>query len=310
MLLWKIKESYRRLISEEWNIGFVDNLNGLFEKENLTIQWMKHSYKRGWFADPFILNITDSYIIVLVEEFQYLNQKGCISKLTIDKYTFELLNVKQILCLDSHLSFPAIFRLGEDVFIYPENCVTGRLTVYRYSQENDSIEPINVWSREPLTDAVLYIKDDIPFLLSTKRPVQNGYELNVYIANEKTLADWNFKYLKTILFHDNTARSAGLPFNYKNKCIRPAQVCNDGYGKGIVLQELIQTDLDFSFKEIKRFYPSSTIWNDGLHTFNYYEGMAVVDGRRIAHPILFQTFYLIRRFLYYFLSKRKTLICL
>lgn len=302
MLLQRVKEIYRKLVSEEWNIGFVNNLNNLFEQESLDIQWMKHSYKKGWFADPFILDITESNIIVLVEEFQYLTQRGCISKLTIEKDTFKLIDVEQILNLDTHLSFPAILRVDDEIFIYPENCITGRLMVYRYNLKTKKVLEVNVWCEEPLTDAALYIKDNIPFLLSTKRPIQNGRELNVYIADGISPLNWKFRYVKTIFFEDNTARSAGLPFNYQNKCIRPAQICNKGYGKGVVLQELIQTCSEINLKELKRFYPSSKIWNDGLHTFNYYNGMVVVDGRRIAHPKIIQLCHLIRNG-YYLLIK-------
>lgn len=254
MLFYKIKEFYRRLISEEWNIGFVNNLDDLLSQEHLNIQWMKHSYTKGWFADPFILRITDSEIFVLVEEFQHMKQCGCISKLIVDRQTMRLKCVKEILKLNTHLSFPAIYRYNNEIYIYPENCVTGRLQIYHYDEETDIVEPIHIWCKEPLVDATLYMDGDLPFLLATKQPFQNGKSLDVYIASGNSPLKWCFEYKQTINFNDNIARNAGLPFIYKGKTLRPAQNCNGGYGKGIVLQELTVTCSDIVLKEIKRFF--------------------------------------------------------
>jgi hypothetical protein len=53
----------------KYNIGFVDgSLESIIAGEPMKVNWMKHSYKDRWFADPFILDVTDDEIIVLVEE--------------------------------------------------------------------------------------------------------------------------------------------------------------------------------------------------------------------------------------------------
>ncbi len=58
----------------KYNIGFVDgNLESIIEGEPIKVNWMKHSYKDRWFADPFILDVTDNEIIVLVEELSLIH---------------------------------------------------------------------------------------------------------------------------------------------------------------------------------------------------------------------------------------------
>ena len=55
-----------------WNIGFVENtLDGVINGEPLKIKWLNHECKDRWFADPFILDVTDDKIYVLVEEYYY-----------------------------------------------------------------------------------------------------------------------------------------------------------------------------------------------------------------------------------------------
>ena len=50
-------------IKEEYNIGFVDNTyEDIISGKPLSVKWMAHSYKDSWFADPFILDVTDTQI--------------------------------------------------------------------------------------------------------------------------------------------------------------------------------------------------------------------------------------------------------
>ena len=65
-----IKEYIKRYCDERWNIGFIQNsLDNILQGEDIRVQWVEHDYKNSWFADPFILDVTDTDIIVLVEEF-------------------------------------------------------------------------------------------------------------------------------------------------------------------------------------------------------------------------------------------------
>lgn len=62
------------LRSDMWNLGFVtDNVADVIYSDHLNIHWMKHDYKDRWFADPYLLEVTDNHIVVLVEEFCYKN---------------------------------------------------------------------------------------------------------------------------------------------------------------------------------------------------------------------------------------------
>jgi hypothetical protein len=273
-----IKYLFNKYTSVRWNIGFVSfNTKTILQNDKLNISWMKHNYKDRWFADPFILRITDTDIILLVEEFYEPVQKGRIAKLVIDKNSFELKENKVVLDLDSHLSFPAILKKGNNVYFYPENSVIGKLILYKYNEEDNTVEPISVLSNEPLTDAVITTAFSKPYMLSTQKPYPNKNILNIYVSREW---DGLYELDHTVYFKDNSARNAGEPFQINNKWIRPAQDCNGIYGKGIVLQELVFKDDKFSFNEIKRFYPNTEKWSAGMHTFNVHESIAVVDAKK------------------------------
>jgi hypothetical protein len=265
-----------------WNIGFVDfhNPETILQVDKLNIRWMKHRYKDRWFADPFILKETEQDIILLVEEFYYPINRGRIARLTIDKKNLSLKTSDVVLELDAHLSFPAIFRQKEDIYIYPENSCTGNLILYKYNEAENSVSLVSVLNNEPLTDAIITTAFGKSYLFSTKLPYQNKNVLNIYSSQR-----WNgiYQLEQTVYFNDNTARCAGDLFQVGNKWIRPAQDCNGDYGKGLVLQEVIFSSGKFSFNELKRFYSNSKKWNLGMHTFNSLDCTAVVDAKRYTY---------------------------
>lgn len=269
-----IKQFIKSLTNECWNIGFIQNsLDDILEGEPIQVKWMKHTYKKSWFADPFILNITDTEIHLLVEEFYKPRQRGRISHLILDINTYELKKKKVILELETHLSFPAIFRDNDRIFIYPENGESGELYLYQFIPETNVCFKVEKILSESVADAIITRINNKDYLFCTKQPNPNGNSLYVYEKKD----DCSFIAQSTFTFCENVARMAGNFIEYKNKIIRPAQECNTQYGHGIVLQEVVQNKGFFSFNEIRRLYSTHPKLNVGMHTFNLYKGVIVTD---------------------------------
>ena len=268
----------------KYNIGFVDgSLEAVIAGEPMKVYWMKHSYKDRWFADPFILDITDREIIVLVEEWYDPIHRGRISKLVVDKITFELKHLKVMIDEGFHLSFPAITRKDDGIYIQPESSVNNRLVEYKYNKDSDSFEEYAVISNLPLTDSVRtnLFGDDL--LFSTRLPDANGKELGVYSWDESKK---EFVPKEYYLFNDNISRMAGNFFMCNSKIYRPAQVCIKSYGDAVSIQEVSLEDGRFCFREIRRIYSPNLDYNLGFHTFNEYNGIIVVDGLGFRRPQL------------------------
>ena len=67
----KLKDRLIHYIKDtKYNIGFIDgDLKDIIEgKLPIEVNWLNHPYRDRWFADPFILDVTDNEIWVLVEE--------------------------------------------------------------------------------------------------------------------------------------------------------------------------------------------------------------------------------------------------
>ncbi len=271
------KKLFRRLTEKKWNIGFIfDGLDQCINGELPEIRWLKHNFKDRWFADPFILSVTAEEIVVLVEEMFYPIGRGRIAKLTIDKKTMSLKRVEPVLTVATHLSFPVIARMGDQVFIYPENGASGGLDLYRYDVDSNSILLEKRICNEKLGDAVITSFDGVRYMFCTVFPNYNGDELWIYKELKNGMFD---KYQKVCFNGDKIARMAGDFFEYDGICFRAAQNCNERYGGGLVLQKVSFVEGKWIFENVARYNSPNKKMKIGFHTFNVCDNIIVVDAR-------------------------------
>lgn len=275
-----LREWIRR---HRWDLAFVD--------DNWQFRFIQTGFRDRWFADPFILSVTDDEVVLLAEEFSYRIGRGRIARLSVDRRSLKMTDMEIVLDLPTHLSFPAIFRQGDEVFVYPENSASGCCTLYRYRDELRRMEPVSVLSDMPLTDAVLFEKDGRKLLLSTFLPLPNGRCLGLFRSDDVL---GPYKKETEVRFDDFVARNSGLIFQEKGEFIRPAQIGDggDGYGLGIEFQRLAFDGDAVLFTPVSRHYPPEGY--DGMHTYNSLDGWHVVDCRRYLRPCLRNTLHRIK----------------
>ena len=285
-----LKSIYNRIVLHRWEIGVVGNsIEGLIRGDALFVKKIQFPVKSRWFADPFILDYNDEEIILLVEDYSDSDKKGKISKLVIDRKSLKLKDVKIILELDTHLSFPAIIRYEGRVFIYPENSDAGGLWLYEYDIDKDECKKVSQLSDEPLTDAVLTERFGRKQIFSTKEPNPNESFLGIYDWDE-TCGNYILK--QEMCFQEKIARNAGDFFEFEGNLYRPAQECNQMYGHAISIQKIEEKDGAFQMKEVRRILPPKGAF--GIHTFNTYKGLIVVDLKVFRHPWIAEPLFKLR----------------
>lgn len=277
------------LRSDMWNLGFItDDITDVIKSDKLNIHWMKHNYTDRWFADPYLLEVTDKQIVVLVEEFCYKLRKGRIARLVVSRPDYVLQDMKIILELPTHLSFPVIYRKDNEVYVMPENSKSGGIVIYRYDDQNFKLEKVQEVSMLPLTDAtIVKLKSGEEYVFSTKLPNPNGDELQIYSFDGKTML-MDEKPIASVSFPSNIARNAGDAFYIDEQMYRPAQDCNKCYGNGIVIQKVNKEGNTFMFETINSFHSDNPDYSLGYHTFNMKKGLIVVDGHRYRFPKMVQ----------------------
>lgn len=287
-LVQRLKEY---LYHYSWDLAFFE-FDGsiLYKNGNLAnFHRVKNPYKNKWFADPFILSNSDKEILLLVEEFDYSIGRGRIASIAINRKTWTIMRCDILLDLPTHLSFPAIYRIGDEFYVHPENSASGTSIIYKYSSARLNLEPIKVIVNKPLTDAVMFNYRDSEYILTTEVPESNGSYLKIYRQNK----EGEFRYFKSITITSH-ARMGGHMILLESQWIRPSQDCDGDYGKCIIFQELVEENGAFNFKDIGRLLPPNGY--QGLHTFNTFNNeLAVVDLKRYDFPLIYKLNNMIRR---------------
>lgn len=273
------------LRSDMWNLGFVtDDVADVIKSDHLNIQWMKHDYKDRWFADPYLLEVTDTKIVVLVEEFCYKIRKGRIAKLVVSRPDYVLQDMKIILEQPTHLSFPVIYEKDGQVYVMPENSKGGGINIYRYNAESERLDLVHEVGHLPLTDAtIVKFHSGEEYVFSTKLPNPNGNELEIYPFDGESMK-MDVKSLAAVSFPSNIARNAGDAFYIGEQMFRPAQDCNKCYGNGLNIQQVNRVENKIEFKTVAEFHSDNPNYGLGYHTFNMKNGLIVVDGHRLRFP--------------------------
>lgn len=281
----------RELRHNLWNLGFIEEgLSETLTNKCPKIHWVRKRFNDRWFADPFILDVTDSEIIILAEEYSYDVRKGRIARVVIDRKTYEEKHFDIILDLSTHLSFPFIIRRNNKVYLMPENSASGFSTIYEYDDNSRKLTPLHHLAEEPFADATVFEMNGKSFLCTTMLPDTNSTSVKIYTFDNENLKVINR--IATVEFPIKCGRNAGEVFSVEGQKYRPAQDCNLRYGHGVILQKMTMENGEWRFENVNSFYPNTFKYNQGVHTFNNYKGLIVIDARGYRNPVMgrFMTF--------------------
>lgn len=275
----------RELRHNLWNLGFIEEgLKETIINKKPKIHWVKKRIKDRWFADPFILDVTETEIIILAEEYCYEVSRGRIARVIIDRRTYEEKGFEIILDLPTHLSFPFIIRKNGKVYLMPENSASGCSTVYEYDDTKRKIIPLHHLAEEPFADATIFEMDTKSFLCTTMLPDTNSTSVKIYSFDKDKLKATGR--IATVEFPIKCGRNAGEVFSVEGQMYRPAQDCTLRYGHGVILQKMSIENGKWNFENVNSFYPNTFKYNQGVHTFNNYKGLIVIDARGYRNPIM------------------------
>ena len=276
--------------SQNWNIGFFFFFSEelLKDKALKPIQWMKHPYKDRWFADPFILKVTEDEIIVFVEECPMEKPKGILCELVLDRKTKRLKQRFVILELDTHLSYPAIIRHDGKIFVYPENGASGRLNIYEYDEtKHRLINPVCILEGA-VADATIIKHEGHYLMMATKYP--ETQQKAFLFQSDSLFGPFIQVVERPIQSNRSCSRPGGNWFKIDNDLYRPAQDCSQKYGGALslMLEENIQSENESLALRLK---PCKGRFNLGLHTINFHQNYCVIDGYGYFFPLLGKLYY-------------------
>lgn len=274
-----IKHLAGKLNERYWALGFVMNgLEGIMNDAPIHVEWLKMP-KDGWFADPFILEVSDDEIQVLVEEMPVgSSHHGIITLLKVNRHSFDICSKKVVLEIPTHLSFPFIIRDNDKIYICPESADSGKLAIYEYDPVTETATFHKTICDDVVWDSCITERFGEKMLFTA---AYNDLFLDIYKwdGTKERFVPW-----KHIPSDNNNSRMGGQLFEYKGEIYYPAQDCNQGYGSAIQIKKITYLNGDFSFETVKRIASPHPKMRLGLHTLNEYKGVAVIDVQGYRHP--------------------------
>lgn len=287
----RVNRFFSHPLKNAYYIGFLtENELSLPVKERYArIKWMdvQHYEDEGWFADPFLFSVNDDFFELFAEEMIYKTGRGVLVYLKVDRQSFEVLEKKTILDLETHLSFPIYIEECGKVFVYPENYQSGVVKMYEYDERVRRLVNPQTIIEEPLLDTqIIKIGQEYyAFGVKFSTGLQSDTKKLMIYKSSNLLGKYEFIHI--IENPRCEERGAGIIYHDKGRLIRPAQCCEGGYGREVILYELCRNGAGFDEIEIDRIIPDRRAQKGRvLHTYNKMGGIVVVDGWAYHTPRL------------------------
>lgn len=292
-------------IGGDWKVAIRKrNDKGLYADGFTTIP----NTNKYWFADPLLFEDgEDTYLFV--EAFNRKTYKGDIGCFKIQDGAvsdFELLIDNNF-----HMSYPLVFKHDGRYYMIPES--EENSTVDLYVADNFP----RVWRKAKTllsgihyADTTLLEIENRKFLF-TYSPEVSLWKLLIFELNMDSL---EVSLFQTIEYKDNVCRPAGKFFeDEKGRYFRPVQDCRGGYGKGVLLYEVLFQNGKFSETEVC-IYDNNKLVIDGkcgadnFHTYSRTSKYEVIDYIYTKFDLFKEFKWQIRKYKRYQRAKRRQIL--
>ena len=231
---------------------------------------------RYW-ADPFPVH-QDGRWWIFFEQYRFADARGTICVLEMSQKG-PVGEPTEVLTEPFHLSYPHVFRYGQEWYMLPDSTEAGDLRLYRAQKFPDQ------WTFERTikgvqgADPTLLEWDGLWYLFVAGGDADYGRseELNIFLA-ETPFGPFRPHPENPVVRDVRCARMAGRFFFDGGRLYRPAQVAAPFYGKGIRIMRVEEIS-PIRYREVLHAEITAR-WRPGLlgmHTLNAAHGLSAVD---------------------------------
>ncbi len=266
---------------DRWIILFSENKNGKINPDFSSYKRLPLPSNDYFQADPFVIDEGDeSYLFF--EELDYKTLKGYLLVARYDKNRKTFVEPKEILRREYHLSYPHVFKVENQYYMVVES--HENLTIDLYKAESFPTRWTKVKSLMKdikAVDATLHKKDGKWWMfvnIAAKEGFSLNDELYIYYSDDFRSDEWISHPLNPVISDVTRARPGGNLIEKEGRLFRPAQNCSGVYGRGLVINEILELD-ETNFKErviqqIRADFADDLV---AVHTFNTSKRFSVID---------------------------------
>jgi hypothetical protein len=238
--------------------------------------------KDRFWADPFIV-ARDGKHYIFVEEYLYAERKGHICVIVMDRDGGWKPPVR-VLEAPWHLSYPFVFEFEGNLYMTPES--RGRHTIGLYKCTGFPYEwklEMNLMENCRAVDPTLVQWQGRWWMFVNQAESEEASlseELYLYYSDNPLSGDWMPHQRNPVVSDARSSRPAGRPFVRDGRLHRLSQNCSPHYGYGFNICEVTTlTETNFEERIVSRVEPG---WDSDVvstHTFNYEDGLTIIDGQ-------------------------------
>jgi hypothetical protein len=229
---------------------------------------------RFW-ADPFLLE-HDQKRWVVFEEFDYYRDIGTLRCAEVDDGG-ALGPAHDVLERPYHLSYPCVFRDGDDLYLIPESQAGGGVDLYRAKRFPSAWEHVTRLLNFPAVDATPFRHNDQWWMFASPMTVVGHAPITLLFHAPTLTGPWKQAKASPVSSDVREARCAGAVIAAGTRLLRPAQDCSRTYGGALLFHEVL-TLSESAYVETPR--ARIEPWRKdqvGLHTYNRVGDWEVID---------------------------------
>jgi hypothetical protein len=240
---------------------------------------------KRFYADPFLFS-WQGRTFLFVEEFPYATRKGVISAAEVkDGRLVDAL--VPVLERPYHLSYPLILADGDAIYMLPETGASNTLELYR------AVDFPWTWQLDRVLIEGLPIADATPvfhqgrwwMLAAAAEDGATDHDELFVFYSDRLIGPWHAHPGNPVKSDCRGARPAGRIIRRGRRLLRPAQDCEQGYGTGVVWQEILElTPSCYREREIAYWHGPRDLGVAGVHTFDWIGSLQVIDFKDVISP--------------------------
>ena len=237
--------------------------------------------RHGFLADPFGVFRSGEYHFFF-EDFDYVNQKGRISCVTMTK-DGEFRDFRVAMDLPFHMAYPYVFEHNGEILCIPETQEAREVALYRAERFPDQWTKVTTLIEGMAgVDATLCRYGGRWWLFCGDH--ERDHSANLFIWHTEDLWEkWQPHVLNPVKTNVRSARPAGTPFVDNDILYRPAQDLSETYGGRIVINRVTELSPEAFHEEPAAFVDPERlgVGFDGTHTLAAVGAITVVDAKKI-----------------------------
>lgn len=282
---WVRRQVEGVLLVEDWRVGVVRAPLHAFLRPDFRprVHWLANGRRNTFRADPFVVSLGGTARKLLLEEFDYIADRGVIVEMDLDGSGAVTSWPRTAIDDGMHKSYPFLLEHEDQVYCVPESWQRRGIFLHAFDRGELRWRPgVPIIKDFPAVDPTVLRHDGLWWLWCTNGDDEPDSKLFLWFAAD-LWGPWRPHPGNPVKVDVRSSRPAGRPFLHEGRLYRPAQDCSRTYGGGITINRVTRlSPTEFSEEPSVRIEPWDRRYPRGIHTLVGDGSLTVLDGKRMV----------------------------